>query len=188
MNRTNRQSEILQLIQSEKCSSVKELCAAVYASPATIRRDLHAMEADGLIRMQYGNIMLMTEKPRELPLAFRENQAKESKRAIARLAASMIPANATVMLDSSSSALYMADYISSDCGITVFTNCFKTAVNLCENGITVYFMGESWTSGIWSPPAPGRRKACIPSMWTISFSHPRQWTDRDSSPGSRNPA
>ena len=159
MNRTNRQNEILQLLQSEKCSNVKELCAAVYASPATIRRDLHAMEEDGLLRMQYGNILLLSEKPREIPLAFRENQAKESKRSIARMAASMIPANATVMLDSSSSAMYMADYIPGDMGITVFTNCFKTAVKLCENGIAVYFMGgmldkrNLTTSGAWTEEA-----------------------------------
>jgi len=32
MNRTNRQNEILQLLQSEKCSNVKELCAAAAAA------------------------------------------------------------------------------------------------------------------------------------------------------------
>lgn len=156
MNRNDRQNQILDLIQREKCSSVKELCSAVYASPATIRRDLHAMEEEGLIRLLYGNIIPLTEKPTELPLAFRENQAKESKRAIARHAADMIAPNSTIMLDSSSSATYMADYISPDKGITVFTNCLKSAVKLCENGVTVYLIGgkinyrNMVTSGTWT--------------------------------------
>ena len=154
-----RQDRILQMLRQKQLASVTELAKHFHVTPATIRRDLHAMETDGLIRMQYGNIILLTEKPRELPFAFRENQAKESKRSIARLAASMIPANATVMLDSSSSAMYMADFICPDCGITVFTNCFKTAVKLCENGITVYFMGgildkrNLVTSGAWTEDA-----------------------------------
>lgn len=156
MNRNDRQNQILDLIQREKCSSVKELCAAVYASPATIRRDLHAMEEEGLIRLLYGNIIPLTEKPTELPLAFRENQAKESKRMIAKYAAEMIAPNSTVLLDASSSATYMADYIHPDRGITIFTNCIKSAVKLCENGVTVYLIGGKInyrnlvTSGTWT--------------------------------------
>ncbi len=141
MNSQNRQDEILNLILSEKCSSVKELCAAVYASDATIRRDLHVLEQKGLIQLLYGNIVPLTEKPRDLPLSFRENQAKPSKRALARHAVSLIEPNTSVILDSSSSALYMADYINPDHGITVFTNCIKTAIRLYERNIKVFLIG-----------------------------------------------
>ena len=141
MNIENRQKEILNLILQEKCTSVKELCSMVYASDATIRRDLHALEQKGLIRLLYGNIVPLTEQPRELPLAFREQQAKEAKRAIARYAASLIPPNASVLLDSSSSAMYIADYINPEHGITFFTNCIKTAIRLYEKNIRVFLLG-----------------------------------------------
>lgn len=141
MNKENRQAEILDLIQREKCSSVKELCDAVYFSDATIRRDLHALEQKGLIQLLYGNIIPLTEKPRDPPLTFREHQAKASKRAIARYAASLIQPNTSVILDSSSSALYIADYMNPDHGITVFTNCIKTAIRLHERNITVFLLG-----------------------------------------------
>lgn len=156
MTPQQRQSEILKLIRTEECSSVKELCAAVYASEATIRRDLHALEEKGLIRLLYGNIILQSAKPQELPLAFRENLAKEAKRTIARYAASIIPPNSSVMLDSSSNALLMADFLPADQGITVFTNCAKTAIKLCDRGLTVYLVGgqlskKSYdTSGAWT--------------------------------------
>lgn len=141
MNKSNRQEEILSLIQSEKCTTVKELCSAIYASDATIRRDLHALEQKGLIRLLYGNIIPLTEQPRDLPLSFRENQAKATKRAIARYAVSLIHPNTSVILDSSSSAMYMADYIDPDIGITVFTNCIKTAIKLYERNIKVFVIG-----------------------------------------------
>lgn len=156
MKRSDRQNQILELIQTGACSSVKELCSVIYASPATIRRDLHAMEEEGLIRLLYGNIIPLTEKPTELPLAFRESQAKESRRLIARRAAEMIPPGSTVLLDGSASAAYMADHISPDLGITVFTNCIKTAMKLSENGVTVYLLGGKInyrghvTSGVWT--------------------------------------
>ena len=137
----DRQEEILKLILTQKCTNVKELSAAVYASPATIRRDLRILENKGYIRLQYGNIIPLAELPRELSLALRQNQAKESKRMIARYAASLITPNANVILDSSSSALLMADYIPAESGITVFTNCIKAAVRLCERNITVYLIG-----------------------------------------------
>ncbi len=141
MTPLDRQEEILNLILTQKCTNVKELCAAVYASPATVRRDLRALESKGVVRLQYGNIIPLTELPRELSLALRQNQAKESKRSIARYAVSLITPNSNVILDSSSSALLMADYISPEAEITVFTNCMKAAVKLCERNITVYLIG-----------------------------------------------
>lgn len=141
MTAPDRQTEILNLIFTQKCTNVKELCSVVYASPATIRRDLRVLESKGYVRLQYGNIIPLSELPQELSLALRENQAKESKRSIARYAASLITPNANIILDSSSSALLMADYIPTESGITVFTNCIKAAVRLCERNITVYLIG-----------------------------------------------
>ena len=141
MKQEDRQQQILELIQQEKCSTVKELCSAVYASDATVRRDLHTLEQKGYIRLVYGNILPLNRKYGEMPLSVRANEAKEAKRIIAKYAASMIRPNSSVLLDSSSSGLYMADYINPDQGITVFTNCIKAALKLYERGITVYQIG-----------------------------------------------
>ena len=141
MTSADRQEEVLNLILTQKCANVKELSAAVYASPATIRRDLRVLESKGFVRLQYGNIIPLVEIPSALSLALRQNQAKQSKQAIARYAASLITPNTNVILDSSSSALLMADYIPADAGITVFTNCIKAAVKLCERNISVYLIG-----------------------------------------------
>lgn len=156
MTQTERQEAIYSIILEKEHCNVKELCSLVYASPATIRRDLHFLERKGVIRLQYGNISLTNAPEGHLPLAVRSNQEKDAKRLIARYAAKMIPSNATVFLDSSSSALYMADYIRAGSGITVFTNCLNTAMKLSENKVDVFLMGgcldesQYVTSGTWT--------------------------------------
>ena len=141
MKKEERQSEILELVQSKKGATVAELAAAVYASEATIRRDLHILEKQGQVRLLYGNIIPANKSSSELPLSFREKQSREAKRKIAQFAADMIQPNSSVLLDSSSSALYIADYINPEHNITVFTNCIKTAIKLHERSITVYLIG-----------------------------------------------
>ncbi|MBQ8813894.1 MAG: DeoR/GlpR transcriptional regulator [Lachnospiraceae bacterium] len=156
MTQTERQEAIYSIILEKESCNVKELCTLIYASPATIRRDLHTLERKGLINLQYGNITLTNAPDRHLPLALRSIQEKDAKRLIARYAAGLIPSNATVILDSSSSALYMADYIRSGRGITVFTNCITTAMKLSENKVDVFLMGgqldesQVVTSGPWT--------------------------------------
>lgn len=156
MTQAERQDEILELIKNGRCSSVKELCAYLYASPATIRRDLRVLEKNGAVHLSYGNVMLSSVEERALPLAFRAVQSRESKRKIAQYAASLIEPNSSVILDSSSTAMNIADYIPSNLGITVFTNCIKTAVKLCENNVDVYVLGGKidqknyLTRGAWS--------------------------------------
>ena len=49
MTSADRQEEVLNLILTQKCANVKELSAAVYASPATIRRDLRVLESKGFV-------------------------------------------------------------------------------------------------------------------------------------------
>ena len=141
MNQESRQAEIMDLIQTGKCTNVNDISKALYISPATTRRDLHQLEAKGLVKLLYGNIVPLSEGPHELPLAFRQNQAKGIKRQLAKYAVSLIPKGSTVMLDASSSVLAMTEFITPENSLTVFTNCIKAALKLCENSVTVYLIG-----------------------------------------------
>ena len=47
MRKDERQSEILELVQQKKCSTVAELSQAVFASEATVRRDLNLLHKQG---------------------------------------------------------------------------------------------------------------------------------------------
>ena len=136
-----RQDEIMRLLQKKQCANVQEICAEIYASPATVRRDLRMLESQGLVRLFYGGVMLARNDEKDVPLSIREYESKKKKIQIARKAAEMIPAGASVMLDASSTAMYIANYIDESRKLTVFTNCLKTATILCEKNICAYCIG-----------------------------------------------
>ena len=67
-----RQQKILQIIEQRGGATVEELVRALYASAPTIRRDLTAMEQNGLLKKVYGGAMPLTAANREIPLTIRE--------------------------------------------------------------------------------------------------------------------
>ena len=136
-----RQEEILQLLRRHKHLSVKEITKELYASPATIRRDLAALASQGVVHRSYGGVSLLTSKNQELPLSMRETESKQRKRLIASKAAKLIKRKETVLLDASSTAMLIAECIEVDKDITVITNCIKTAIRLAERGIRTYCTG-----------------------------------------------
>ncbi len=143
MTKSARQEEMMQFLQDKKCSNVQEISRAVYASPATIRRTLKALEAQGLVRLFHGGVMLAQMDGINVPLSIRENESTEKKKRIAWQAAQMVPPKASVMLDASSTTMYVADYLDPANQNVVFTNCLRTAMKLCERQIQTYCIGGS---------------------------------------------
>lgn len=141
MIKTVRHEEIIQFLQKKQYANVQEICDAVYASPATVRRDLKALEAERLVRLFHGGAMLAHQDEKDVPLSIREYENRKKKIAIAKKAAEMISFGATVMLDASSTAMYVANYLDPAKEMTVFTNCLRTAVSLCERKIHAYCIG-----------------------------------------------
>ncbi|MGH6947560.1 MAG: DeoR/GlpR family DNA-binding transcription regulator [Kiloniellales bacterium] len=89
-------------------ASVAELCHLLGASPATIRRDLAALEDEGAIKRGYGGASARSVRPAEEALAVREQKHVDAKRAIARVAVRLIGAGDTVFLNDGSSILAVA--------------------------------------------------------------------------------
>ena len=97
-----RQDEILAYIKEKKSASVNELAKELYVSPATIRRDLNAMEKAGLIKRSHGGAILTGSTADESSILMREQENVIAKRAIAAIATGFIKNNASLYLDSSS--------------------------------------------------------------------------------------
>lgn len=53
-----RQNKILEILKEKKTISVDKLTKLIYASPATVRRDLTQMEKRGLVQRTYGGVIL----------------------------------------------------------------------------------------------------------------------------------
>ena len=128
-----RKQQILELMRKNgKVVTVDQLCRELYASGATIRRDLKGLEESGLIRRIHGGAILMEGSSTEDPLIFRENQNSARKQIIAGLAVTRIRNGMTVFLDSSTTVLALAGLLSRFSGLKVITNGIKTSMFLSD--------------------------------------------------------
>lgn len=152
---TERQNEILKILKENKTAVVSRLAKDLYVSEATIRRDLAEMSSMGLIERSHGGALL-PENAEEISIFFRmEKNAREKERAATK-ALPYIPAFKSVFLDSSSTALALAERIDLNYK-TVVTNNLQTAIQLSKKpnvnlillGGNVHFNTNSAT-GSWT--------------------------------------
>jgi DeoR family L-fucose operon activator len=127
-----RYEKIVKLVNERGSIRVSELSDLCAVTEETIRRDLDRLEADGHLRRSHGGAVSIKDAvppQQETPYSEREIQHAEEKRRIAEAAVKLIQPKDRILLDASSTALYMAR-IMPDIPLTVLTNSIKVAVEL----------------------------------------------------------
>ncbi len=127
-----RQNDILRLLGEKKEMTVKEICATLYYSPATVRRDLTELEARGLLKRSFGGAMLTEIYTEQLPLAIRAAKNIAQKKHIAARAAATIREGETIFLDASTTTYFLAPHLKGIADLTVVTNNPHLSVLLSE--------------------------------------------------------
>ena len=125
-----RKNRILEILQEDKKVVVSELAAKFDVSEETIRRDLEKLETEGLVVKAYGGAVLNENLQSDMPLAVRKRTNVVGKQKIAELVASRITDNMSVMLDSSSTALFIARKIKDRKNLTIITNSLEILIEL----------------------------------------------------------
>jgi DeoR/GlpR family transcriptional regulator of sugar metabolism len=100
-----RDSGILELISEHRRIEVAQLADIMKVSRVTIRKDLDALEEQGLIKRERGCAMLGSSDDMNNRLAFNYN----TKRLIAKCAADQVKEGETVMIESGSCCALLAD-------------------------------------------------------------------------------
>lgn len=136
-----RRQQILKYVESHGKATVEELCSVVYSSAPTVRRDISAMEREGVVKKVYGGVMPVTAADREIPMSAREQESLEAKKQMARRAAALVRDGDVIILDGSSSARALVPYLSQFKEIIVITSGAKTAVELAQAGIRAFCTG-----------------------------------------------
>ncbi|MGN0364113.1 MAG: DeoR/GlpR family DNA-binding transcription regulator [Bilifractor sp.] len=114
-----RQNQILEILNKKKKISVDELSAATGISLVTIRKDLTALEQRRLLKRERGCAVLNEDTVMTARLA--ENYL--AKQQIARKAASWIHDGDTILIESGSSCVLLADALAkTGKSVTVITN------------------------------------------------------------------
>lgn len=129
MLKADRMAAILKNIAEAGSVDVARISADLAVSPATLRRDLKALQDQGLLVRTHGGAVA-SGVGFELPLRHREARHQPQKRAIGRLAASLVPDGAVVGMTGGTTATEVARALPNDAGITVVTNALNIAAEL----------------------------------------------------------
>ena len=122
----DRKKQILELLEDRGYLTVEEIARSLYISPPTVRRDLKAMDEEGIIRRTHGGASHINSERKEFPFELRTRTCIEEKRIIGRLAAQLIKENDHLFIDTGSSCYAMVEALPADIGLTVLTNCIPT--------------------------------------------------------------
>ena len=125
-----RQEEILEILNANKSATVDYLASKLYVSGATIRRDLKAMEEQGMIIRSHGGAMPFKSSSTETAFAVREQKDSSAKRKIASLAVRLIKNGDSVFVDSSTTTGYVMSILKDFTDLTVITTGIRNATIL----------------------------------------------------------
>lgn len=137
-----RQRGIVHAIARDGQATVEDLVRRFGVSPATIRRDLHDLQAQGIIDRSHGGAVSVTHAAPEPPLVQRGATQSQAKRRIGEAAAALVPEGATVFISSGTTPLEVARALAYRDNLTIITNALNVANLLVEEpGITVVLVG-----------------------------------------------
>lgn len=147
MLQLERQNDILRLLNEKKELTVKELCALLYCSPATVRRDLEALEKKGALKRSFGGAVLSESFSDQIPLFLRSAKRIPEKKRICAKAAAFFRPGTTVFVDASSTTCFLAPYLRNIPELTVITNNPHLNIRLSECGIHNLCTGGEMLNG-----------------------------------------
>lgn len=127
-----RRNAILEKLQEEKRVVVNELSQLFDVSEETIRRDLEKLEQEGLAVKSYGGAVLNENNNIDLPFNLRKNRNVGSKQKIGALMAKVIEDGDRLVLDASSTAVFIAKAIKDKKNITIITNSVEILIELFD--------------------------------------------------------
>lgn len=129
-------------------TSVSAIAAAVGVSEPTVRRDLAAMEASGLIARSHGGAAIAEGAGSEVAFEVRQQINLAAKRAIAEVAIGMLCPGTSVFLDAGTTVLQLARRLRlNPMRLQVFTNCLPVAqVLMPVADVTVTLLGGTLRS------------------------------------------
>src|SRR6516164_9852941 len=127
---TQRRQAILAQVRRHSAVSADDLARQFGVSVETIRRDLRRLGDKGLLDRVYGGATRPAGRSSEGSFAARSARRMEAKRAIARLAASLVQPGETVVIDVGTTGLEVARALPASFEGRVLTNSVPVAMEL----------------------------------------------------------
>jgi DeoR/GlpR family transcriptional regulator of sugar metabolism len=146
-----RRNAILAKLSVEGKVIVADLSNEFDVTEETIRRDLEKLDNEGLAKKTYGGAVSNQAFNVDLPYSVRKRANVERKQRIAEKIGEMIHDGDYIMLDASSTAIFVIKYIKSLKNITIITNSVEILFELADKeGWNVLSTGGSLKEGALS--------------------------------------
>ena len=141
-----REAEILEYLSKHKEVTISELCAALFVSEPTMRRDLAKLNAAGKIIRTHGGATHRSEPGDNLPLLMREKENPKAKIIIGKKCLNMINDGDVIMVDGSSTALALLQELDDKKSVVVITNSAKAPLILANKNVKTFVTGGELAS------------------------------------------
>ena len=137
-----RRTTIMQVLDATGRVTVGELSQMTKVSDMTIRRDLEALEHEGLLKRTRGGAVSVTSLSYEPPYILRKDTNASAKARIGKRAASLLREGETVILDVGTTAVEVARALKGRQNLTVLTsNLWAATILADEPGIVLMVTG-----------------------------------------------
>jgi DeoR/GlpR family transcriptional regulator of sugar metabolism len=137
-----RRQLILEMVRANGAVSLRELARVVQTSEVTVRRDVRALEAEGLLDRRHGGAVLPGGFTRESGFPQKSHLATAEKTAIADLAASLVAEGEAIVVGAGTTTQELARRLARVPGLTVVTNSLLVAQALAHaNRVEVVMTG-----------------------------------------------
>lgn len=121
MDITDRRKEIINILKDREYVTVDEFSKVLGVSTVTIRTDLSALESEGSLIRTHGGAMKSEKKSKQRFISNTMSENELEKKEIALKASSLIKDGSTIIIDSGSTTIHLAENLK-DKKITVVTN------------------------------------------------------------------
>jgi DeoR family glycerol-3-phosphate regulon repressor len=137
----DRQGQLLEMLRHDGVCSISGLADALQVSTETLRRDIRLLAAKGLVVKSHGNVHWPDHRD-DQPLQRRLSANMAAKRAIALTVAREISDGESLLIDTGSTNIYVAEALRGHRNLTAITNSCPIAQYLSHgNGNRVFLAG-----------------------------------------------
>ncbi|AJA46907.1 transcriptional regulator, DeoR family [Clostridium pasteurianum DSM 525 = ATCC 6013] len=138
---TDRYTKLLEIMNKNKRIEVSKLAELLSVSQVTVRKDLDALEAKGLLKRGHGYAVITSSDDINSRLALNY----DIKRKIARLASELVSDGETVMIESGSCCTLLAEELAyNKKDITIITNSIFIASYIREGNAKLVLLGGDY--------------------------------------------
>lgn len=127
-----RRNQILALLQKDSRVVVGDLAKTFQVTEETIRRDLEKLEKQGYAKKTYGGAIMNDSFHVDLPYTVRKKANVWNKQEIAELVRELVQDGDHIMLDASSTAVFIAKQLKNKKNLTVITNSIEILLELSD--------------------------------------------------------